>query len=488
MPGRKTARPLGSTWAARNRAAGFTRAERSIDAGCDTSYAGNAHLSRSESVEAPVNASVVRRAVGSRRLWIAMGVAVLVTTTLGAASLSLSKPEALGFSSGRLTRVADAVQRHITEGRITGAVTLVARRGQIAYFEAQGLMDREAKTPMRKDAIFRIASMSKPITGVAVMMLVEEGKIRLTDPVSRFIPEFQDTKVAVPKAGAAPAVAVGSGQLAAAPEIDLVSAQRAITVRDLLTHTSGLASGGLGTRDANRLAHRDTTSTLAPYVARLGTAPLDFQPGTEWRYSALAGIDVLGRIVEVASGLPFDRFLRERIFDPLGMKDTGFSVPAEKHSRIVTLYGRTQKGLERQDTPAWLATSTLFSGGGGLWSTAEDYVRFAQMLVGGGELDGTRLLGPRTVARMTANHVGDKYTGTSRSLRGMGFGLTMEVVLDEVESGQARSTGSFGWDGAFGTHFWVDPKESLVGILMVQTPGSGLTRDIEHAVMQAIVE
>jgi CubicO group peptidase (beta-lactamase class C family) len=415
-------------------------------------------------------------------------VVALLATSLTATGLSPAKPEDLGFSSGRLARVTDVVQRHITEGRITGAVTLVARRGQIAYFEAQGLMDREAKTPMRKDAIFRIASMSKPITGVAVMMLVEEGKLRLTDPVSRFIPEFKDTKVAVPKAGAVPAAAPVAGQPPRSPEADLVSAQRAVTVRDLLTHTSGLASGGLGTREANRIANRETTSTLAPYVARLGTAPLDFQPGTEWRYSALAGIDVLGRIVEVASGLTFDQFLRQRIFEPLGMKDTGFSVPADRHSRIVTLYGRTQKGLERQDTPAWLATSTLFSGGGGLWSTAEDYVRFAQMLVAGGELDGTRLLGPRTVARMAANHVGDKYTGTSRSLRGMGFGLTMEVVLDEVESGQARSTGSFGWDGAFGTHFWVDPKESMVGILMVQTPGSGLTRDVEHAVMQAIVE
>ncbi len=437
--------------------------------------------------EAPVNASVGRRVNGSRGFWLSLCVGVLLTTTLGAASLGLSKPEALGLSSGRLTRVTEVVHRHVADGRITGAVTLIARRGQIAYFEAQGLMDREAKTPMRKDAIFRIASMSKPITGVAVMMLVEEGKIRLTDPVSRFIPEFTATKVAVPKAGAAP-IAGAVGQPSRVPEPDLVSAQRAITVRDLLTHTSGLASGGLATRDANRLANRDTTSTLAPYVARLGAAPLDFQPGTEWRYSALAGIDVLGRIVEVASGLTFDEFLRQRIFEPLGMKDTAFHVPPEKRERIVTLYGRTEKGLERQDTPAWLATTTLFSGAAGLWSTAEDYVRFAQMLVAGGELDGTRLLGPRTVARMAANHVGDKYTGTSRSLRGMGFGLTMEVVVDEVEAGQARSTGSFGWDCAFGTHFWVDPKESLVGILMVQTPGSGLTRDVEQAVMQAIIE
>lgn len=435
-----------------------------------------------------MNASAPRSSSRSRLPWLVLCAVGVLTTALGAAGLSVAKPEAIGFSSARLARIGDVVQRHIAEGRVTGAVTLVARHGQIAHFEAHGLMDREAKTPMRKDAIFRIASMSKPVTGVAIMMLVEEGRVRLNDPVSRFIPEFTDTKVAVPKAGAPQAMPSGPGQPPPPPEFDLVSAQRPVTVRDLLTHTSGLASGGLGSREANRTGNRDTSSTLAPYVARLGAAPLDFQPGTEWRYSALAGIDTLGRIVEVASGLTFDEFLRQRVFAPLGMNDTAFVVPPSKQARIVTPYGRSPKGLERQDTPAWLATTTLFSGGGGLWSTAEDYARFAQMLASGGDFDGTRLLGPRTVARMAANHVGDKYLGTSRTLRGLGFGLTVEVVLDEVESGQARSTGSYGWDGAFGTHFWVDPKESLVGILMVQTPGSGLTRDFETAVMQAIVE
>lgn len=436
-----------------------------------------------------IHSSSVRR-VRPAWPWLVPTLALVLGTTLSAAALSVAKPEALGFSGERLTRIAEVVQRHIADGNITGAVTLVARRGQIAHFEAHGLMDREAKTPMRKDAIFRIASMSKPVTGVAIMMLVEEGKVRLNDPVSRFIPEFKDTKVAVPKTGTPSRTnaATRAGQAGGAPEFDLVSASRAVTVRDLLTHTSGLASGGLGTREANRLANRDTSSTLEPYVARLGSAPLDFQPGTEWRYSALAGIDTLGRIVEVASGQTFETFLQKRVFGPLGMVDTGFSVPSAKQSRVVTLYGRTPKGLERQDTPAWLATSTLFSGGGGLWSTAEDYARFAQMLASGGVLDGTRLLGPRTVARMASNHVGEKFAGTGGTLRGMGFGLTMEVVVDEVESGQARSTGSYGWDGAFGTHFWVDPKESLVGLLMVQTPGSGLTRDIETVVMQAIVD
>jgi CubicO group peptidase (beta-lactamase class C family) len=210
-----------------------------------------------------------------------------------------------------------------------------------------------------------------------------------------------------------------------------------------------------------------------------------------WRYSALAGIEVLGRIVEVASGLTFDQFLKQRVFDPLGMKDTGFVPAAAAKPRVVTLYGRTAKGLQRQETPDWLDTKTLFSGGGGLWSTADDYAQFAQMLVNGGELNGKRLLGPRTVDLMASNHVGDLFaesngTGTRR---GMGFGLTVEVVVDPIAAGRRTSAGSFGWDGAFGTHFWVDRKEQLAGIMLIQqSTNAQLSRDFENAVMQAVVE
>jgi len=399
------------------------------------------------------------------------------------------KPEEVGLSSERLHRINDVVQRYIDSGQIAGGITVVSRRGHIAHFEAQGLMDVESQTPMRKDAIFRMASMTKPVTGVAILMLMEEGKVRLTDPVSRFIPEFKKMKVAMAKP-LPPAPSGPQRQPPREPEIYTIPAEREITVRDLLTHTSGLVSGGWGTADANHIAPRKSNDNLAHWVSQLGGVPLDFQPGSQWRYSALAGIDTLGRVVEVASGQTFDQYLKQHIFDPLGMKDTSFVPTEDRLKRVVTLYRTGQKGnYERIETPDWLATKTLFSGGGGLWSTADDYVRFAQMLVNGGELNGTRLLSPRTVDLMATNHVADLYSGVGQRQQGMGFGLTVEVVLDSVAAGRRESNGSFGWDGAFGTHFWVDRKEQLVGLLMIQKePIAQLSRDFENAVMQAIVE
>ena len=343
-------------------------------------------------------------------------------------------------------------------------------------------MDIESNRPMQKDTIFPIASMTKPITGVAVLMLVEEGKVRLTDPVSRFIPEFKNTTVAIPIEKSA------SDDDGAT--IYTVPAHRPITIRDLLTHTSGLGSGGAGSRETSKVAPRRFTDTVADYAAELGAAPLDFQPGTAWAYSGLAGIDTLGRIVEVASGLTFDAFLKQRIFEPTGMHDTAFNVQADRTSRVVTLYTRTSDGLELRDVPEWVGTTTLFSGGGGLWSTAEDYLQFAQMLVNSGELNSVRLLGPRTVDLMASNHVGDLYAkgGRTGGRPGKGFGLTVDVVLDSVKAQEPRSTGSFGWSGAFGTHYWVDRSEELTAILMVQTPGGPLRADFQNAVMQAIVE
>ena len=412
--------------------------------------------------------------------------AVAAALSLTAGVVSNGKPEDVGLSSERLQRINESVQRYIDSGQVTGAVTVVARRGKVAHFEAQGLMDLESKTPMRRDAIFRMASMSKPVTGVAILMLMEEGKLRLTDPVSRFIPEFKNPKVAMLKNAAA---AGGRGE-APPPEIYTVPAERELTIRDLLTHTNGLETGGAGTREGGRISPRDTGSTLAKYVPTLGSVPLDFQPGTQWRYSALAGIETLGRIVEIVSGQTFDQFLKTRIFDPLGMKDTTF-VPADAgKARIVTLYGRAPNGggLRHEETPAWLATRTLFSGGGGLYSTADDYIAFGQMLAAGGVLNGKRILGPRTIDLMASNHVGDLYHGTTGSLHGFGFGLTVEVMMDNIEGNRRVSNGSFGWDGAFGTHFWVDRKEQLVGLLMVQQSVEPLKRDFENAVMQAIIE
>ena len=274
----------------------------------------------------------------------------------------------------------------------------------------------------------------------------------------------------------------------AKPEIYTVPANREVTIRDLMTHTSGLVSGGAGTAEANLIAPRKSTDNVAGWAAALGAAPLDFQPGSQWSYSGLAGIDVLGRVVEVASGLTFDEFLRERIFEPLGMKDTSFVVSEDKKDRLVTIYRQTSEGLEPQPEPEWVATTTLFSGGGGLRSTAPDYARFAMMLVNNGELEGTRLLGSRTVDLMASNHVGDLFRSGTQG--GQGFGLTVDVVLDSVAAQDHRSTGSFGWSGAFGTNFWVDRKEDMIGVFMIQTPGGrgALRDDFRNAVMQAIID
>lgn len=425
---------------------------------------------------------------GFRRRFLPV-VSMLAVLQLSAAAAGPgTRPEDVGLSGERLQRVNQMVQRYIDAKEITGAVTIVARKGKVAHFEAQGLMDVEAGTPMRKDAIFRLASMSKPVTGVAILMLVEEGKVRLADPVSRFIPGFKDLQVAVAKPGPPGGAARGRGEAPPEPEIYTVPATREITVRDLLTHTSGLESSGIGNRAAARAAPRLKTDTLATYVPKLAAGPLDFQPGTVWQYSLLSGMETLGRIVEVASGQTFDQFLKQRLFDPLGMKDTGFVVPADKQSRVVALYTRRPAGLERIGTPAWLDTTTLFSGGGGLYSTADDYVQFAEMLANGGELNGHRFLSPRTVDRMASNHVGDLFEKTTTGGKGMGFGLSVRVVTDRAEAGSALANGSFGWSGAFGTHFWVDRKDQLTAILMIQEPVNAMRADFENAVVQAIID
>jgi len=410
---------------------------------------------------------------------------VILAVALTAASLPSDKPEAVGLSSERLQRINQMIQGYIDRAEITGAITMVSRRGKVAHFEAQGQMDLEKKAPMRKDAIFRIASMSKPITAVAILILMEEGKLRLTDPVSRFIPEFKDTKVAIETAPYRPAA---NGQPARDAAYYTMPAERAITIRDLLTHTSGLQSGTLGNRIGARTAPRTMTFDLAKYVPTLGQVPLDFQPGSRWSYSLLAGMETLGRIVEVASGMTFDQFLKQRLFDPLEMIDTTFVPTDAQLGRSVTLYDGRDGKLVRIETPGWLTTKTLFSGGGGLWSTAEDYMRFGQMLGNGGVLNGKRVLSPRTVDLMATNHVGDLYAGTGGNNKGLGFGLAVDVVLDNAAAGRRVSNGTFAWGGAFGTYFWVDRKEALVGVLMVQEPVNSLRTDFQNAVMQAIIE
>lgn len=409
--------------------------------------------------------------------WLAL--ALLVTTAARAEDVA---PEQVGVSEDRLARISALVERHIAAGEITGAVTLVARDGRIVHHEAQGLMDLESATPMQRDTIFRIASMSKPVAGVAILMLVEEGKLRLDDPVSRFIPSFAEAEVAM--AIERPAPAFGPAPTAGAPEFYTVPSTREVTVLDLLTHTSGVMSGPMSNSVAQRAAAQRHELGLA-WVEQIGAAPLEFAPGTRWAYSALAGFDVLSRIVEVASGQSFDEFLRQRIFEPLGMQDIFFWPSAVQRERIVTSYSLTDQGLVPRDNPDSMSGPRYFSGAGGLMTTAEAYAQFAMMLANGGELDGVRILSPRMVELMGSAFIPDSLPGRPA---GEGYGLSVRVVTDPVARRTLLSKGTFGWSGAYGTHFFVDPKENLAAILMIQTPIRSMRPEFEDAVMQALVE
>jgi CubicO group peptidase (beta-lactamase class C family) len=406
---------------------------------------------------------------------------MVLALPLAGASVQTATPSDVGLSAERLQRVHEAVQRHIDAHDISGGVTLIARKGRIAHLEAHGVMDLDSKKPMPKDGLFWIASMSKPVTGVEILMLMEEGKLHLNDPVSKFIPEFRGIKVAVVQDRPANALAT------AEPQFYTVPAAREITIQDLLTHVSGLVSGGpASTAELAKIA-RKPGETLANYIPRLGVTPLDFQPGSRWSYSPSAAFDTLGRIVEIISGQPFDQFLRKRIFDPLGMTDIFFHPSDDRLPRVVSNYHRGPGALNKVDMQTRLSNTSYFSGAGGLMTDAEAYLQFGEMLLEGGQLNGKRLLSPRTVDLMKSVFAPDTLPGRPK---GRSFGLSVQVISDAVAAGYRVSTGSFGWDGAFGTHFWVDPKEKVVGILMVQTdnPNRELDRDFENAVMQAIVE
>jgi CubicO group peptidase (beta-lactamase class C family) len=300
-----------------------------------------------------------------RSLWLFVALILVIGVD---ASTPTARPEEVGLSAERLKRVTELMQRLIDARTFSGSVTLIARNGRVAHFEAQGLMDLESKKPMQRDAIFRIMSMTKPVVGVAAMMLVEEGKLRLTDPVGRFVPDLQNLKVTVPNSEGV----IAPGVIASAPQPGrIVDAARPITVRDLLTHTSGLMSSGASAAMVSQVPI-GPGEPLSVVIPRLKNVPLDFQPGTRWAYSPQFGFDVLARVVEVASGMPFDRFTKQRIFDPLGMKDT-FFYPATGNARMASLYQSVDGQLRRQADGAWV-NGAYFSGGGGLFSTAEDYL------------------------------------------------------------------------------------------------------------------
>lgn len=407
---------------------------------------------------------------------------LLAILALGVSAASpTAKPEDVGLSSERLQRISQMIQRRITAGDIAGAVTIVARKGKVAHLSAQGVMDVTSKQPMTPAAMFRIASMTKPVIGVAVMMMVEEGKLRLNDPVARYIPEFRGMKVAV----AQPAAGGRGADPQAPPRFYTVPAQREITVKDLLTHVSGLGSGPMGNSDIAKVARKEGEK-LADYIPRLGTTALEFQPGSRWTYSPGAGFETLGRIIEIASGMPLDQFFRTRIFDPLGMKDITFWPTDAQLPRVATVYARGANGLTKSEMPNdTMSRNVYFRGSGGLYSTAEDYIPLGIMLSSGGEFGGRRLLSRKSVEMMSAVHVPDTLPGRPA---GEGYGLSVRVVTNHAARGTMLSDGTYGWTGAQGTHFFVDPKEQLVGVLMVQTSNQELIRDFEDLVAQTIID
>ncbi|MEH2551407.1 CubicO group peptidase (beta-lactamase class C family) [Bradyrhizobium sp. AZCC 2262] len=412
------------------------------------------------------------------RLLAALSILYLVTLGLATAALAyavapVGDPEALGFSSSRLARIAAWQQSQVDAGAFSGAVAAIARNGKVAYLRAVGFRDRAKTIPLQSDAIFWIASMTKPVTSVAAMMLVEEGKLDLAAPVSQYLPEFKGTTVAVETRDAA----TGKTDITYEPE------KRPMIVEDLLRHTAGMIHG-VGNAKVDQLYHKHLYDkagvfhrdrTLADVVSELAKLPLAHQPGEVWDYGH--SVDVLGRVMEVVSGQPLDQFLEARLFKPLGMIDTGFYVPEAKLSRLVDPPADNWIGPPDSVLADVTKPTKLFSGGGGLVSTAADYLRFCQMLLNGGELDGVRILSPATIRRMTTNALpsGIRFAGYASGgvgpLAGSTWGLGFAVRSDAAWSLVPGSVGSFSWMGASGTYFWVDPTEQLVVVQMIHASG-----------------
>jgi CubicO group peptidase (beta-lactamase class C family) len=415
-----------------------------------------------------------------------------------------ASPESAGMSRAALDRIEDHLKRqYIDAGRFPGTQLMVFRRGNIVHSAVQGFADLERKVPVREDTIFRIYSMTKPITSVAFMMLVEEGRVALDEPVHKYIPEWKD--LGVFQAGIAPAF------LTRPPA-------RPMQIIDLLRHTSGLTYGFQQRSNvdaayrANKIGEVELNGTLDSMVADLAKIPLDFSPGEAWNYSVSA--DVTGYLIGNISGMPFEQFLKERIFDPLGMADTGFYVPADKAHRFAACYNadpggmmsfhatEKQGGLSLQDDPktsSFLKPPSFISGGGGLCSTAADYLTFCRALINGGELGGVRLLGPKTLKLMTTNHLPDNrdLPAISRSMfaeatyNGIGFGLGFSVTMDPAKTLIPGSPGEYAWGGAATTSFWIDPAEELITIFMTQVlPSSAypIRRELRTMVYAAITD
>ena len=382
-----------------------------------------------------------------------------------AQELPRAKPEDVGMSSQQLTRLSTTLDGYVKDGRLAGGVALVMRRGKVAFLHTFGSRDREANSPMKADSIFRIASQSKALTSVGIMMLQEEGKLLISDPVSKFIPEFANSTVAVPKDGGG---------------YDVVKAKRQITIRDLLTHTSGISYGTGPAKDKWDAAKisgfyfSDRDEPIGETIKRMAALPMDAHPGEKYIYGY--SIDILGVVIERASGMAFDQFLQQRILDPLAMKDTSFYLPMNKLDRLAVVYSAKDGKAERAPVEGTIASQghyvngprKSFSGGAGLLSTPGDYARFLQMMLNGGQLNGKRILSRKSVELMTI----DSLLGiTFRP--GQGFGLGFSVVKDVGQYGALSSVGEYGWGGAYHSNYWVDPKEQLVVIYMTQLLPAG---------------
>lgn len=418
---------------------------------------------------------------------------VLVLSLPGSArDMRSVRPEREGFDATRLAKIDDYMNGQVEAGVMAGGLGMIARNGNIVYSSTWGDSDREAGKAMTDDVIFRIYSMSKPITGVALMMLHEDGKFLLNDPIAKYLPELANLDVAISTADGDTSIVSDGTQSMTQGEGDASAAgttrkpRRQPTVRDLMRHTAGFTYGVFGNTEVDK-AYRDAGllrdhPTLNDFTEKLGKIPLQYEPGERWHYSV--SVDVQGALIERLSGQKFSEFLNERIFEPLGMPDTSFTIRPDKRDRFAQLYAPkgTPGGLN-----AFLSTgsgsglevanefanrgfepgATFESGGGGLISTAMDYLRFSQMLLNGGELDGVRLLSPRTVELMSRDHMADVKVGFGG--KGSGFGLDFGVLLDPGAAGDVGSAGEYSWGGAAGTRFWIDPEKQIIGVFMVQS-------------------
>ncbi len=410
---------------------------------------------------------------------------LILVASLTAQDLPVGKPEELGFSPERLQRLTTVFQAYADDKKMSGSVVLIARHGKVAYFNAFGKRDIEANVPMQNEAIFRIASQTKALISVGIMILQEEGKLLIADPVGKYIPEFKETTVAEPRTGGG---------------YDIIKAKRPITLRDLLTHTAGIGYGGGPAADKWKEAgiqgwyFADRDEPVGATIARMGKLPMDEHPGEKFVYGY--NTDILGVVIEKVSGKSLDEFITSRILTPLGMKDTHFYLPQNKVNRLAAVYSAyADKPLERAPDPGGMVGQGAyvtgprksFSGGAGLLSTAADYAKFLQMMLNKGTFNGNRILAPGTVDLMTVSHLGEiKYSGA-----GIGFGLGFSVCEDLGDRGVPGSIGEYGWGGAYGSSYWVDPKEDMIVVYFKQLIPTNSLDDqnkLRTLIYQAIVK